>query len=538
LMSRCFTQWQRWATYYVATEAKIAVSLQRLSSSLKYRVFVAWHHQLSEVLRVAVFMHNRRRAFLRAHLFAWGHVSWYLSVVWRRMECRLDWLRRVHSFRCWCRYALSCRRLFARKKVFFRSQDYRRLFGSWHMWIEWCLAQRCAVLNSEAGVLKASSQRNTLLSRALQSRLVAAAERRAVQQSFAGWKALTVVERCREAAVKNRLSAINLANLSSPFSRWRQWTWTQGEDEKLFKRAVCKLYTRRLCAAFRAWHRCVVLSQHHIAAEAWSRQQVIASAFVVWCDRVREKRLASIVKNAEGERDALTEAEARAQASLSEREFRIGLLESQLASREHLLQQQQADLDGARSRARFLEGQLADTVHELQTANAEQQVVQAAVSERGLQVQELVDAARETSRLKAENELLAESLEGHATKERELAFKVDEIENALLDEQATNARLQLQYEAQLRVGSVPLHRQSTVGTAHVLSPEDASEQFSSPGSAHSSREVSCVEVEFHELPQRTATHVSTSTPRETQRLALSPVRKSSAGRSERTELFI
>jgi chromosome segregation ATPase len=260
---------------------------------------------------------------------------------------------------------------------------------------------------------------------------------------------------------------------------------------------------------------------------------MIASAFVVWCDHVREKRLASIVKDAEGERVALTEAEARAQASLSEREFRIGLLESQLASREQLLQQQEADLDGARSRAQFLEGQLAGTIQELRTANAERQAVQAAVSERGLQVQELADAARETSRLKAENELLAEGLESHASKERELALKVDEIENALLEEQATHARLQLQYEAQLRVGAIPLH-----STAHVSSPEDPSGQFVSPGSAHGSGEVSRIEVEFHELSQRTATHVSSSVPRnETQRLT-QRARNASSGRSERTELFI
>ena len=260
---------------------------------------------------------------------------------------------------------------------------------------------------------------------------------------------------------------------------------------------------------------------------------MIASAFVVWCDHVREKRLASIVKDAEGERVALTEAEARAQASLSEKEFRVGLLESQLASREHLLQQQQADLDGTRSRARFLEGQLADTIQELRTANAEQQAVQAAVSERGLQVQELADAARETSRLKAENELLAEGLESHASKERELALKIDEIENALLEEQAIHARLQLQYEAQLRVGTMPLH-----STARVSSPQDASEQFLSPGSARGSAEVRRNEVESYTLPQRSATRVSTSVPRnETQRLA-QRARKASSGQSERTELFI
>ena len=398
------------------------------------------------------------------------------------------------------------------------------------------------VLHSEADLFQASSQRYTLLSRALQSRLVSTDKRRAVQHTFSTWKSLTAIEIGREAAVRHRFASTKLVILVSAFSRWRHWAWSRGEHGKLFKRAVGKLAVQRMCAAFRSWNRCVELSKYVIVADAWSRQQIVVSAFVVWRDRVREKRLASIVKDAEGEREALTEAEARAQSLLSEREFRIGLLESQLAVREQLLHQRQTDLESARSRVQLLESQLGDTIQELRTVNAERKAVQRAVSERGQQVQQLADAVRETNRLKAENELLATGLEIHATKEQELALKVDEIEKAILDEQVTHARLQLQYEAQLRdetrARGMALQSHPTVATAQVASPEEATEQFSSPGSAHGSGNTNRVAVAFHHLPQRTAMHVGTPSPSiETQRLTLSPVRKS-PGRSERSELYI
>ena len=132
-------------------------------------------------------------------------------------------------------------------------------------------------------------------------------------------------------------------------------------------------------------------------AQNWSRQQIIVSAFVVWCDRVREKRLFSLVMDAEGEREALTEAEGRAQALLADKEATISLLEGQLAGREQLLHQGQADLDSARSRAQLLDSALADAIQELQTAAIERQAVEGAVTERAQQVQELADAVRELS---------------------------------------------------------------------------------------------------------------------------------------------
>jgi hypothetical protein len=381
---------------------------------------------------------------------------------------------------------------------------------------------------------------------------------RLLSSRFRMWNEFCSVERRNRGLLASFVELSRLDAMAFALSRWTCWSRDHAELNKLLTRTMSKLADRRVRAAFRGWSDSAKLSKSQAAADAWSKRQILVSAFVVWHDRVRDKLLAGVVKDAEGERVALVEAEAMAQIELQDREQTIGLLESQLAQRSDLLQQQHAetqslrsDLEGARARARLLEIQLADADTQLQAASVERQAVQGAVSERAQQVEKLGDGvSHEITRLTAENDGLAEQLALHVNAAQELAVKVDAIEQALVDEQATHARLQLQYETQLREATrdaarTALHvasadsrlspSRTTTATLISSSPEVESEQFLSPElePTSSSPRSQGKRVDFRKLPQQRgaqpgATHGS---PR---RLTLSPIRASSA-RSERTD---
>ena len=274
---------------------------------------------------------------------------------------------------------------------------------------------------------------------------------RLLASGFRRWCELRLRARQESRLISTWQNSAQTDMLASALAKWVSCVASAAAAQRVLSRAIAKLARRKLFIVLSAWARCVALqircAKGREVAQAWSQRQIVSAAFVVWRENSRHKQLVASAADAEGERLALVESEALAQAALREKAEENLLLSTQLAEHNALMLQQEAEsdqlhraLEATRALTRSLEGQLA-------ALSQQSEAVAGALGERGDHAKQLRTAAVSMQRLKDENEELASQLTLHVASASELATRCDALEDALRTEQGLHANLHLERES-------------------------------------------------------------------------------------------